>query len=84
MPRFLLSTPALRFRLLPNVEASSTASTLECTTRYLASDVCPHSLSHPRLFDPGPVIAFCHNDACRHQAMIDVSSYRPDTLVPWF
>ena len=30
------------------------------------------------------LIAYCHNDACRHQAMIDVSSYSGDTPVPWF
>ena len=30
------------------------------------------------------LIAYCLNDACRHQAVIDVSSYRGDTLVPWF
>ena len=30
------------------------------------------------------LIAFCLNDACRHQALIDVSSYPPDTPVPWF
>ena len=30
------------------------------------------------------LIAFCHNDACRHQAVIDVSSYPGDTLVSWF
>jgi hypothetical protein len=30
------------------------------------------------------LIAFCHNDACRHQALIDVSSYPGDTLVSWF
>jgi hypothetical protein len=28
------------------------------------------------------LIAFCHNDACRHQALIDVSSYAVDTSVP--
>jgi hypothetical protein len=28
--------------------------------------------------------AYCLNDACRHQAVIDVSSYPGDTLVPWF
>jgi hypothetical protein len=28
------------------------------------------------------LIAFCLNDACRHQALIDVSSY--DTEVPYF
>jgi hypothetical protein len=26
-------------------------------------------------------IAFCHNDACRHQALIDVSAYPPETPV---
>ena len=30
------------------------------------------------------LIAFCLNDACRHQALIDVSSYPSDTPVPWF
>ena len=30
------------------------------------------------------LIAFCLNDACRHQATIDVSSYPGDTPVPWF
>jgi hypothetical protein len=25
------------------------------------------------------LIAFCHNDASRHQAIIDVSSYAPET-----
>jgi hypothetical protein len=30
------------------------------------------------------LIAFRVNDACRHQALIDVSSYPPDTPVPWF
>jgi hypothetical protein len=28
------------------------------------------------------LIAFCHNDACRHQAIIDVSSYPDDIEVP--
>jgi hypothetical protein len=30
------------------------------------------------------LIAFCHNDDCPHQALIDVSSYPPEPLVPWF
>jgi hypothetical protein len=30
------------------------------------------------------LIALCHNDAFRHQAIFDVSSYPPETLVPWF
>ena len=29
-------------------------------------------------------IAYCHNDACRHQAIIDVSKYPDDVEVPWF
>jgi hypothetical protein len=27
---------------------------------------------------------FCHNDACRHQALIDVSAYPDDVEVPSF
>jgi hypothetical protein len=27
---------------------------------------------------------YCHNDACRHQAIIDVSKYADDVEVPWF
>jgi hypothetical protein len=30
------------------------------------------------------LIAYCLNDACRHQAIIDVSSDPSDTPVPWF
>ena len=30
------------------------------------------------------LIAYCFNDSCRHQALIDVSSYPGDTPVPWF
>ena len=30
------------------------------------------------------LIAYCLNDACRHQAIIDVSSYSGDTPVPRF
>jgi hypothetical protein len=30
------------------------------------------------------LIAFCHNDACRHQLVIGVSSYPGDVEVPWF
>jgi hypothetical protein len=30
------------------------------------------------------LIAYCHNDACRHQGVIDVSKYPGDTEVPWF
>ena len=30
------------------------------------------------------LIASCLNDACRHTALIDVSSYPAETEVPWF
>src|ERR1700724_1223680 len=30
------------------------------------------------------LVASCFNDACRHVALIDVSSYPADTEVPWF
>jgi hypothetical protein len=30
------------------------------------------------------LVAFWDNDACRRQAVIDVSSYPRDTPVPWF
>ena len=30
------------------------------------------------------LIAYCLNDACRHTAVIDVSSYPGDIPVPWF
>jgi hypothetical protein len=29
------------------------------------------------------LIASCLNDACRHQALIDVSTHSDDTEVPW-
>jgi hypothetical protein len=30
------------------------------------------------------LIAYCHNDACRHSAVIDVSRYPDDVEVPSF
>jgi hypothetical protein len=30
------------------------------------------------------LVAYCLNDSCRHQALIDVSKYPGDTPVPWF
>ena len=30
------------------------------------------------------LVAYCLNDACRHQGLIDVSNYPADTEVPWF
>lgn len=44
----------------------------------------PMTLGNIRELGVRNLIAYCHNDACRHQAAIDVSSYPPDTPVPWF
>jgi hypothetical protein len=30
------------------------------------------------------LVAFCLNDACRHEGLIDVSSYPAETEVPYF
>jgi hypothetical protein len=30
------------------------------------------------------LIAYCEHDSCRHQGLIDVSSYPGDTPVSWF
>jgi hypothetical protein len=30
------------------------------------------------------LVAYCLNDSCRHQALIDVLGYPGDTEVPWF
>ena len=44
----------------------------------------PMDLANMRRQGVRSLIAYCLNDACRHQAVIDVSSYPGDTLVPWF
>ena len=44
----------------------------------------PMDLANMRRQGVRNLIAYCLNDACRHQAVIDVSSYPGDTLVPWF
>jgi hypothetical protein len=44
----------------------------------------PMTLANMRAQGVHHLIAFCLNDACRHQALIDVSSYPSDTPVPWF
>jgi hypothetical protein len=36
------------------------------------------SLGNMRRHGVQHLIAFCHNDACRHQAIIDVSKYPPE------
>jgi hypothetical protein len=44
----------------------------------------PMDLANMRRQGVRNLMAYCLNDACRHQAVIDVSSYPGDTLVPWF
>jgi hypothetical protein len=44
----------------------------------------PMDLANMRRHGVRHVIAYCLNDACRHQAIIDVSSYPGDTPVLWF
>jgi hypothetical protein len=44
----------------------------------------PLTLGNMRLQGVHHLIAYCLNDSCRHQAIIDVSSYPGDTPVPWF
>ena len=44
----------------------------------------PMDLANMRRQGVRSLIAYCLNDACRHQAIIDVSSYPGETLVPWF
>ena len=44
----------------------------------------PMTLGNMRELGVQHLIAFCLNDACRHQALIDVSSYPAETEVPWF
>ncbi len=43
----------------------------------------PMDLANMRRQGVHNLIAYCLNDACRHQA-IDVWSYPGDTPVPWF
>jgi hypothetical protein len=44
----------------------------------------PMTLGNIRRLGVQRLIASCLNDACRHVALIDVSSYPADTEVPWF
>ena len=44
----------------------------------------PMDLANMRQQGVRSLIAYCLNDACRHQGIIDVSSYPGDTPVPWF
>jgi len=44
----------------------------------------PMNLANMRRQSVRSLIAYCLNDSCRHQAVIDVSSYPGDTPMPWF
>src|SRR5262252_1813984 len=44
----------------------------------------PMDLANMRQRGVRNLIAYCINDSCRHQALIDVSKYPGDTPVPWF
>ena len=44
----------------------------------------PMTLANMRALGVQNLIASCLNDACRHEALIDVSSYPADTDVPSF
>jgi hypothetical protein len=44
----------------------------------------PGPLGNMRQLGVQNLLASCLNDACRHQALVDVSSYPADTEVPWF
>ena len=44
----------------------------------------PMTLGNLRRQGVRNLIAYCLNDSCRHQALIDVSSYPGGTSFPWF
>jgi transposase len=44
----------------------------------------PMDLANMRRQGVRSLIAYCLNDSCRHQALIDASSHPGDTPVPWF
>ena len=44
----------------------------------------PMDLANMRRQGVRNLVAHCLNDACRHQALIDVSKYADDVEVPWF
>ena len=44
----------------------------------------PMTLGNMRKLGVQNLLASCLNDACRHTALIDVSSYPAETEIPWF
>jgi hypothetical protein len=58
-----------------------------CKTGYalaLSKPRPPMTLGNMRELGAQRLIAYCLNDACRHTALIDVSSYPAETGVPSF
>src|SRR5262245_43027493 len=44
----------------------------------------PMTLGNMRCMGVRRLIGYCHNDACRHQALIDVSDCPDDRVARWF
>jgi hypothetical protein len=44
----------------------------------------PMTLGNMRELGVNHLIGYCHNDACRHQALIDVSDRPDDVEITWF
>ena len=44
----------------------------------------PMTLGDMRHLGVQRLVATCLNDACRHQGLVNVSTYPADTEVPWF
>ena len=60
----------------------STTSTNRMTVVLKHPPSPPMDLASMREQGVHHLVAYCLNDACRHQALIDGSSYPPDTPVP--
>ena len=63
------------YRLLPNLARQNFD---------LAAEPTPMTLGNMRELGVQNLVAYCLNDACRHTALIDVSSYPAETEVPSF
>jgi hypothetical protein len=44
----------------------------------------PMTLGHMRQLGVQRLVAYCLNPSCRHEGLIDVSSYSPETEIPYF
>ena len=56
----------------------------DAATKQQARPGPPMDLANMRRQGVRTLMAYCLNDSCRHQAVIDVSSYPGETPVPWF